>query len=447
MSAKRQVDAAEVSPMLDFRSHDEAWYSVRLRLEGDKLLVMYCDFPQEYDEVYTVEGFKNIESVEEFRKRFRLASSQLQDKNCDVVVKGMRVCAANRLAEVELRFFDAIVQSVNPSIHALQEGECRCKFELLWQHGPLKGKKSVLGIENVCLIKSHDVIVNPTLDKFVDIMKDKLKKVKSNRSDPNLDSCSSELTQKSKLESRHGLSSSTNFISTNQISSTTTLHKSKKHRRDFCSFMNIEASKLEGTLKPDKGRSSSESMSGNFEEDFDMGGQLIQKYQHFEKKRTYYFCRIDNLEKNLSAFTLKHFVQEHLGLPCLAFICPTISREFCTRGFILLEEMHQSDKLMDFLLNREYIIASLEGRPWIIDDACFGIAEGFMPAYEVKPVPSNRREELNVQLKLVHKGTAEYEKIEKVRLLHSEFLEHIQSRLLPRLLADEWQLMRQVAED
>ncbi|PKU63455.1 uncharacterized protein LOC110095949 [Dendrobium catenatum] len=430
MSAKRQADAAEVSPIMDFRAQDDAWYSVRLRLKGDKLLVMYCDFPQESDEIYSVEGFPNIESVEEFRKRFRPSSSQLQDTNCDAVVKGMMVCAANRLAVDDLRYFDAIVESVNPSIHALQEGDCRCKFQLLWQYGPLKGKKTILGIEHVCLIKFQETVVNLTLQKFLDIVKEKLK---------------AEDTQNSKPETRYDLSPITNSASTSQIPSSSTLHKSKKPQLDSSrSMLHIRASKQEEiSILTARGRSSSESMSENLEQDFDMGGQSLGKYQKIKKKITY-FCRIDNLEKDLSPFTLKHFVQEHLGIPCFAIICPSISHEFCTRGFILLEEKHQADMLMDFLLNIEYIIVSLKGRPWIVDYACFGIAEGVMTTYEAKP--SNAEEQLADQIKLVHKGTPEYEKVKELRLLHSEFLDHIHFRLLPRLLADEKKLMEQLAE-
>ncbi|KAL0919328.1 hypothetical protein M5K25_011416 [Dendrobium thyrsiflorum] len=444
MSAKRQADAAEVSPVMDFRAQDDAWYSVRLRLEGDKLLVMYCDFPQESDEKYFVEGFANIESVEEFRKRFRPSSSQLQDKNCDTVVKGMMVCAANQLPMNDLKFFDAIVESVNPSIHALQEGDCRCKFELLWQYGPLKGKKTILGIEDVCLIKSQETVVNLTLEKFMDIVKEKLE-AEDKRSEPKLGSCFFNLAQNSKPETRYDLSPMTNSASTSQIPSSSTLHKSKKPQLDsHRSMLHTRASKQEEISNHTaRGRSSSESTIDYLEQDFDMGGQSLGKYQNFKKKITY-FCRIDNLEKDLSPFTLKHFVQEHLGIPCLAIICPSISHEFCTRGFILLEEKHQADMLMDFLLNREHIIVSLKGRPWIIDDACFGIAEGVMPTYEEKP--SNAEEEVADQIKLVHKGTPEYEKVQELRLLHSEFLEHIHFRLLPRLLADEKKLMEQLAE-
>lgn len=125
---------------------------------------------------------------------------------------------------------------VNPSIHALQEGECRCKFELLWQYGPLKGKKTILGIEHVCLINSGVTVVNLTLEKFLDIVKEKLK-VKDNQSELDLGSCTSDPMQKSKPESRHGFSPITNPTSTSQIHRSTTLHKSKKPRQDFCSFM------------------------------------------------------------------------------------------------------------------------------------------------------------------------------------------------------------------
>ncbi|PKU69810.1 hypothetical protein MA16_Dca026629 [Dendrobium catenatum] len=60
MSTKHQVDADKVSPIMDFRAMDEVWYSVRLRYDNNQLLVMYCDFPLESDEIYSVEGFTNI---------------------------------------------------------------------------------------------------------------------------------------------------------------------------------------------------------------------------------------------------------------------------------------------------------------------------------------------------------------------------------------------------
>lgn len=50
-------------------------------------------------------------------------------------------------------------------------------------------------------------------------------------------------------------------------------------------------------------------------------------------------------------------------------------------------ELCQSPLIMGIaFLSIKYIIASLKGGLWIIDDACFGITEGVMPIYKANEI-------------------------------------------------------------
>lgn len=110
---------------LDFRDlEDDAWYTVSIRLEnageilvgqdeGLHLRVMYSDFDDWEDRRYGAEYFEGVSDLDEFAKRFRLASPQLQDSECWKVVEGVVVCASYPFEENgSLKFYDAIVKSV-----------------------------------------------------------------------------------------------------------------------------------------------------------------------------------------------------------------------------------------------------------------------------------------------------------------------------------------------
>ena len=75
---------------LDFRAPmDDVWYAVRLRMEEGALHIMYYSFLDGYDELYQVDGFRNVEELEEFRGQFWSTSVQLQDNECRKVIEGI----------------------------------------------------------------------------------------------------------------------------------------------------------------------------------------------------------------------------------------------------------------------------------------------------------------------------------------------------------------------
>ncbi|XP_038983642.1 uncharacterized protein LOC120111150 isoform X2 [Phoenix dactylifera] len=97
---------------LDFRAPlDDAWYAVRLRVEQGALRVMYCNFSDDYDELYRADGFRTAEELEEFRGRFRPTTIQLQDDECRKVIEGMEVCASYAFGDNDIRFYDAVIDA------------------------------------------------------------------------------------------------------------------------------------------------------------------------------------------------------------------------------------------------------------------------------------------------------------------------------------------------
>ncbi|GMP66508.1 hypothetical protein CsSME_00026844 [Camellia sinensis var. sinensis] len=100
---------------LEFRSTlDDAWYSVRVVLsDDDTLVVKFWNFSESTDESFGVGDFKTIEAVEEFVRRFRLPSQQLQDSQCSRLVEGIGVCASFTFRDDDIRFYDAVVEAVS----------------------------------------------------------------------------------------------------------------------------------------------------------------------------------------------------------------------------------------------------------------------------------------------------------------------------------------------
>lgn len=101
---------------MEYRSKDDdAWYSVRLVLsEGeDTLTVKFQGFSELSELSYKADEFENAAAVDEFVKRFRPVSEQLQDRDCSKVFKGMKVCAALSSSHDDLRFYDAVVDDVS----------------------------------------------------------------------------------------------------------------------------------------------------------------------------------------------------------------------------------------------------------------------------------------------------------------------------------------------
>ncbi|TXG55557.1 hypothetical protein EZV62_020813 [Acer yangbiense] len=173
---------------LEFRSFvDDAWYSVRVAFDGragGKLIVRYCNFPDDNDSVYEAGKFFTFEELDDFASRFRPVSVQLQDSECrDVVAEGLLVCASHAFTDNDVLFYDAVVEQVNHKKHSFADGEeeCLCSFLLVWQHGPNANSLTEKKIESICIVQSIQNL-NRNLASFIKMAKEKIKTYAHNSS-------------------------------------------------------------------------------------------------------------------------------------------------------------------------------------------------------------------------------------------------------------------------
>ncbi|XP_058068338.1 uncharacterized protein LOC131217434, partial [Magnolia sinica] len=115
MSSKPPDITADLPPsVLDFREYDDdAWYGVRLVLEGETLTVKFLDFGDESDKRLGPSDFEDPKALDDFAERFRPTSVQLQDGECRRVIEGKTVCASHTFGDNDVRFYDAVVETAS----------------------------------------------------------------------------------------------------------------------------------------------------------------------------------------------------------------------------------------------------------------------------------------------------------------------------------------------
>ncbi|XP_038703995.1 uncharacterized protein LOC120000158 isoform X3 [Tripterygium wilfordii] len=331
---------------VEFRSYtDNAWYSVRLVFEGEKLTVKYRNFSDDQDDVFEPGGFNSLEELEEFQGRFRPVSPQLQDSECHKVVKGMVVCAAYTFNPNDVRFYDAIVDEVVPRKHSFENGgeECRCTFILLWQSA---GCLSSNNIESMCLIQQNAQL-NPMVSSFLEIARKKYGFV-SHMDNP-IRVSSSPLKRKSTFAER--------------------LQQGKKCAKRSPSKIHPSKDLPLGFIAKETQDSWKTGKIGNhyerIEQDADIGGC-----------NRCHVVLINNLDKELSPSTIMEFIHKQTLVSIYAHVLPSSLSETFTSALIVSDCKENLEKLCEFLESPDHIITSARGRPWVVTqkfswhDAC-----------------------------------------------------------------------------
>ncbi|AQK85569.1 uncharacterized protein [Zea mays] len=118
---RRKRKAASYEPRrrspsrLEFRATvDGAWYEARVAVQCGALRVMYEEFLEEQDEWYDPAGLATSSAwdVVKLRARFRVPSTPLEDTQCRDLQAGARLCVSCSLDGGDLKFYDAILDSV-----------------------------------------------------------------------------------------------------------------------------------------------------------------------------------------------------------------------------------------------------------------------------------------------------------------------------------------------
>ncbi|KAK8588523.1 hypothetical protein V6N13_087438 [Hibiscus sabdariffa] len=400
--ASHSSDTAEEGYDMEFRSSlDDAWYSVRLLLEGEssnKLRIKYDHFPDNIDDVFEAENFKSEDEINDFVGRFRKVSAQLQDHDCSKVVKGMHVCASDTFSGGEVLFYDAIVDDILRKEHSNlnDQEECNCIFLVFWLHGPIVGNVSYKGVANICL--PQDSELHPKVATFRDI----------------------------------AISNSTK-ASHKFVSGTTSKDLVIQLKENNSSLIVKQKQSFAGNLRHGKyaWQPSSEvrpSEGGNCDDrqDTDVGG---------DKKL--YVILVQNLEKELSSLAVSKFIHKQTSIATQVYIFPSLPWEPYTNGVIMLDCIKDVERrLFGFLQNPNHFIVSSNGRPWVATEK-LSMNDNWTLMLKSPNKLLNRRDVgFNNELKVVCSGTKEYEKAKEQRDLFLQFIDH-QKRLYEKLRSEE----------
>ncbi|KAL6620168.1 hypothetical protein ACP70R_035307 [Stipagrostis hirtigluma subsp. patula] len=155
---------------LEFRAPvDGAWYDARVAVQRGALRVMYEQFLEELDEWYDPARLASAGDVAALRARFRARSAPLDDARCRDLRAGAPLCVSCALDGGELKFYDAVLESVSPAAHETVDGEerCACRFAVRWAEGPRAGSREEVGVERVCCVQPSP-LQDPVLDEFLD---------------------------------------------------------------------------------------------------------------------------------------------------------------------------------------------------------------------------------------------------------------------------------------
>ncbi|XP_048434217.1 uncharacterized protein LOC125474470 isoform X3 [Pyrus x bretschneideri] len=399
-----------VGMAVEFRSGlDDAWYDVLIANDGcDRLRVKFVGFGDDHDELYEVSELSSFNDIDEFSRRFRPLSVQVQDTDCSQVVKGMLVCASHSIRRGDRRFYDAVVKKVVHEEHRFVKGEeeCSCSFILFWRHGPKAGSLTAQSLDTICRVQPRTNKMHPLLNSFLKTAREKIETTLSNISTIPRDVAYDAKTCTPNYRHKLSLSLSIN-----------------KDKRTSRRPLSLISSLKDGIVNPSQG-------AGH-----DMDVEEVP-----------YVMTIENLEKGLSPLKIVEFIHQQLSISCQAFVSPSLSSEWYTRGIILLDSRKSFDKLSDFLESPDHIIISSRGRPWVMtekrrahDRLRGSIVNSMLISQKLL---ERRRTNTCNELKVVSSGTEEYMRGKLLQDLFCEYSNQ-QRRLHQKLLVEEgkiWQL-------
>ncbi|KAK8344755.1 hypothetical protein V6Z12_A07G100300 [Gossypium hirsutum] len=296
-------DAAEECYNAEFRSYpDDAWYNVRVLFAGN--------------------------SGDKMRVKFHKASAQLQDPDCSMVVKGMRVCSSDSFGNDDVRFYDAIIDEMLHKKHSYVNGqeECECTFLISWLHGPNVGNIIDKGVVNICLLQGSEIL--PKLVSFIEIALKKIDKAL----------CKSVSATSNDLVALHKDNKGSPIVKW-KPSSLECIRQRK------CAPRSLSAVGPLGGI---------EFGCASKQEETDLGGD-----------KNLHKILVQNLEKELSSSTVSEFIHKQTSITTRVYIFPSLPWEPYTNGVIMLNCQKDLERLLGFLQNPNHFIVSLNGRPWV----------------------------------------------------------------------------------
>ncbi|KAK7304862.1 hypothetical protein VNO77_42754 [Canavalia gladiata] len=389
----------------EFRTfNDDAWYSVCVLLEGEALRIKYFDFSDEDDNVFEPSDFRDSEQLEDFKRRFRPISKQLQDSECHLLAEGTTVCACHYFRDDDIRFYDAIVDGVQEAVHSWtrKEEQCSCTFILCWLHGPNASNLTTAKIESICIVQPS-LELDPAVTLFLEMAREKIV-----------------------LFLPHSIPVSKGVEGLEIVPY---CNKSSNTPRRVGYFERMEKEKRRARRSVVKVRLSEVSSHDRRMEDRDLEG--VNKVC---------MILIANMDKELCPYAVTEFLRKHTSVSARVFIFPSLPSEVYTSGAIMLDSEKVFQKMCDFLNNPNLIITSSTGRPWVVIEKLVGLQKIKASIGTLMHVSKNITQEgksgARNNLKVVRSGTKEFKIASDLKDLFLAFSDHLE-RLQKRLALEE----------
>nr|XP_019067223.1 uncharacterized protein LOC101254273 isoform X3 [Solanum lycopersicum] len=384
---------------------DDSWYGVLVTVDGETMTVKFEGYPEKFDVKFLADDLKSKEEMDEFVRRFRNVSPQLQDNECSSVKEGMIVCAAcNAFGKDDMLFYDAVVEAIHKKNHTFHNGveECTCTFVLSWLHGPKKDDLANSGIEGICIIKGTTQ-VDPRISSFLELVNQKHRK----------SSCKSTSTSEQDNSASKGSSR------TKRVRYSSSEQKSDSSVKGISSARN--AVDVRCTTE-------ATDYSRHRDHDKDLGGQCSN----------YHLMLVENLERTLFPSSLRDFIHKHTSVWSQAYIYPCPSYMPYARGIIVVDCEEKLKKINRFLDNPAHLVVSSKGRPMVISEidmrqsmiktSLGSLMYSSQDVYQAKSICQD--------LIIVKTGTEAYRKAKQAKDLFLEFVSH-QQRLYKKLALEE----------
>ncbi|KAI3976116.1 hypothetical protein MKX01_006632 [Papaver californicum] len=115
-----------------------------------------------------------------------------------------------------------------------------------------------------------------------------------------------------------------------------------------------------------------------------LSGSLMTAKSLTKEGHSYYIL-IENLEKDLTPWTIVSFLSEHVSIIFGAFVFPSLLSDANTRGIITADTKEKLQQLLKYLCDPAHLIISSRGRPWVITDVepTDGTFGSLMPKAEI----------------------------------------------------------------
>ncbi|PNY07132.1 hypothetical protein L195_g003617 [Trifolium pratense] len=384
----------------EFRNFDDdAWYTVMVTIEDNAILrVKFEKFTDDVDQLFEPSFLSSLEDLHDFEKRFRPLSLQVQDDECGMLVQDVMVCASRRFGPDDLRFYDAVVDSVEKRKHSRKkDAECLCTFVLSWLHGPNNGELTAAEIGDICIIQPI-LELDPAVATFLEIARTRIESQSGQEIVPY---CHKGI----EAENHKGIA---------------------KKKMGYFERMQCSPNRR---AKRSVVRASPEVSLAERIEDMELEG-----------KRNVCMMLIGNLDRELCPSTAIEFLYQHTLVTASVFIFPSLSTDTFTRGAIMLHNEKDLEKLGDFLENPNHMITSSAGRPWVVIEKQVGLENIKASIGTLLPEPEDAlhdgKNRKSNNLKIVYSGTQEFKRADAMRELYLEFAEH-QVRMHKSLASEE----------